>query len=169
MKTNLLLVSLFDKGTKEIASKLAKEYDLYYADVNDLLEYNLYNAKEIEKNCGLEYLNKLKRNALKEIGTYENTLISVPYGIFASENNSKYFDKYATIVFLDFKKSAIEKYIEKATLTQKNLNELKVMLIAFDEMQKLCCELSHIQIDLANVNFESNYKKIKKHLDKYYL
>ena len=31
MKTNLLLVSLFDKGTKEIASKLAKEYDLYYA------------------------------------------------------------------------------------------------------------------------------------------
>lgn len=169
MKTNLVLVSLFDKATKEIATKLAREYDLYFADVGDILEYNLYNADEIEKNCGIDYLNKLKKNAIKEIGSYENTLISVPYGLFVSENNAKYFEKYATIVFLDFKKSALEKYIEKATLTQKNLNELKVMLIAFDETRKICKELSHVKIDLAKVEFEVNYKKIKKTLDKYYL
>jgi len=169
LKTNLVIVSLCDKATKEIAAKLAKEYDLYFADVGDILEYNLFNADEIEKNCGIDYLNKLKQKTIKEIGTYENTLISVPYGIFVSDQNYKYFEKYGTIIFFDYSKAAVEKYIENATLTQKNLNELKVMLIAFEETEKICLESSNAKIDLNKIDFDQNYKKIKKFLDKYYL
>ena len=66
MKTNLVVVSLIDSMTKQVASKLANDFDLYFADINDILEYNLFNAGDIEKNCGLEYLNKLKQKTIKE-------------------------------------------------------------------------------------------------------
>ncbi|MBQ3048159.1 MAG: hypothetical protein IJD48_04005, partial [Clostridia bacterium] len=134
-----------------------------------IIEYNLFNADEIEDKCGIEYLNKLKKKTIKEIGTYENTLISVPYGLFVADKNYKYFEKYGTIVLLNYTKQAIEKYIETSTLTQKNLNEIKVMLLAFDETQKICAEASNTKIDLNKIDVLSNYKKIKKFLDKYYL
>ena len=39
MKTNLVLVSLLNEKTKEIAEKLATDFELYYADIEEILNY----------------------------------------------------------------------------------------------------------------------------------
>lgn len=168
MKTNLVIVSLIDAKTKQIATKLATDFDLYLADVNDILEYNLFNAGEIEKNCGLEYLNKLKRKTIKEIGTYENTLISISNNLFVADNNVKNLNKYATIVFINFSKPVIEKYINSLT-TQEEKNQFEVMMLAYEEIKTVCLENCDIEIPVNKLEFDSNYKKIKKIIDKYYL
>ena len=82
MKTNIVLVGSLYNKTKEIAEKLSEKFDLYYANVEDIIEYRLFNAKEIKKKCGVAYLKKLKNDILKEIGNFENTLISIDKSMF---------------------------------------------------------------------------------------
>lgn len=168
LKTNLVIVSLIDIKTKEIATKLATDFDLYFADVNDILDYNLFNAGEIEKNCGVDYLNKLKRKTIKEIGSYENTLISISNNLFVADNNAKNLNKYGTVVFLNYSKPAIEKYI-KSLSKQEEKNQFNVMMLAYNEIMAICLENCDMEIPISKLDFDSNYKKVKKVIDKYYL
>lgn len=168
MKTNLVVVSLIDSMTKQVASKLANDFDLYFADINDILEYNLFNAGDIEKNCGLEYLNKLKQKTIKEIGSYENTLISISNNLFIADDNAQNLKKYGTVVFLNYSKQIIHNYIN-ALSSQEEKNTFNVMMLAYNEIIKLCHENCDIEISLTKQDFDTNYKKIKKVIDKYYI
>jgi len=40
-----VLVSLLNEKTKEIAEKLATDFELYYADIEEILNYNFFTQK----------------------------------------------------------------------------------------------------------------------------
>ena len=168
MKTNILLISILDEKTKHIGTKIANAYELYYVDVADMLEYSLIDEKEIEKACGIEYLKKLRRNVIKNVSNYENTLITLPMNLFFSEDFNEYFKTYCTIVFLNFPRKTIEKLVQTAK-TEEEKNALKVTLLAYDEHTKLCQENSDIQVKLTKTDDGADFKKLKKQLDKYFL
>lgn len=168
MKTNILLIGLLDETIKLIGTKIANDYELYYVDVADMLEYSLTDEKEIEKACGIEYATKLKRKVIKDISNYENTLITLPHNLFFSEDFNQYFKTYCTIVFLNFPKKTIEKYA-LTKKTEEEQNAVKLSLIGYDEHTKLCQENCDILIKLTKKDDSANFKKLKKQLDKYFL
>lgn len=168
MKTNIVLVSLLDRLNKKIATKLSKEYDLYFADVADILSYNLVNEGEIEELCGAEYLKSLKQKTIKEISTYENTLITLPYSMFISDNTAEYFKQYCTIVFLKFPESVLNK-IKKTTKKEQTKIDMEVLELTYEEHTRLCEEVCDVTIDLNKSDFDFCYKKVQKVLDEYYL
>lgn len=168
MKTNLVIVSLIDSKTKKIAEQLANDLDLYFADINDILDYNLYNAGDIEKNCGLEYLNKLKQKTIREISSYENTLISISNNLFVADNNAQNLNKYGTVVFINYSKQTINKYIESLSSSEEK-NTFNVMMLAYNDIVKICTENCDVEIPITKLDFDANYKKIKKVINKYYL
>ena len=43
------------------------------------------------------------------------------------------------------------------------------MMLAYDELLTICRENCDMEINLTKLDFDSNYKKIKKVIDKYYL
>jgi len=168
LKTNIVLVSLNNQLSKKIGEKLSKDYDLYFADIKDILQYNLQNEAEIESICGVEYLNNLKEKTIKDVSTYENTLITLPYELFIWNNNYEYLKKYSTIVYLKQPKSLLVKEKNKI---EDNLekSQQEVLLTAFEGHNQLCEENSDVTIDIVKDDFVTNYKKIKKVLDNYYL
>lgn len=166
MKTNLVLVSLLNDKTKEISEKIALDFELYYADIEEILNYNFFNANDIKENCGIEYLNKLKTKTIREISTYENTLICIPFSMFIEDDNAKFFNRYGTTVFLDYDEGIIKSYLKS---NSQDENEVKVALLALSDRRKLCKESCNIRIKLGKNDFVKNYKKIKKVIDNYYL
>ncbi len=168
MKTNIVLIGFLNNVTKKISEKLALDFGLYFADAEGMLEYNLTNEEEIEKLCGVEYLNGLKQKILKDISSYENTVISIPYSIFSANNNYEMFKKNCTIVFLNFSEEIL-KY--KIQLTQdENLKKAEeAFLIAYNERTQFCKDNCNLSIDISKYEIENVYKKVKKYLDEYYL
>ena len=168
MKTNIVLVSLLERLNKKIATKISEEFELYFADIADILQYNLVNEGEIESLCGIDYLNNLKNKTIQEVASYENTLITIPYSLFISEKNAEYLNKYGTIVFLKFPVSVLEK-IKKTTKKETTKNEMEILIRTYNEHTALCEDVSDVVIDLAKSDFGFCYKKVKKVLDEYYL
>ena len=168
MKTNIVLVSLLDRLNKKVATKLSNDYDLYFADVADILSYNLVNECEIEELCGADYLKSLKQKTIQEISTYENTLITIPYTMFIANNTAEYFKQYCTIVFLKFPQSVLDK-IKKTTKKEQTKKDMEMLSLTYDEHTKLCEDVSDVTIDLNKSDFDFCYKKVEKVLDEYYL
>lgn len=168
MKTNIVLIGFLDNLTKQISEKLALDFGLYYANAEDIIEYNLMNEKEIEKLCGVDYLNKLKQKTLKDISNYENTLITMPFSMFSQNNNYDMFKKNCTIVFLNFPKECFEQSVKDAN-DEKVKKAGEVFLIAYEERTQFCKDNSDVTINLQKPEFELSYKHVKKYLDDYYL
>ncbi len=169
MKTNLVVVGLLNQKAKEYAAKLAEIFDLYYADMDAIMQYYLLNTEEdIEKVCGKDYLNSLKKRTIKEVSCYENSLISMSHELFLSENKGGELNKYGTILFLDFDKSVVKKLIDKEK-DESVKKDLQVLLIAYDEKAKVCRENSDIVVNIKNIDKENNFLKIKKNIENYYL
>ncbi len=168
MKTNIVLIGFFKEFTKQIGKKLALDFGLYYADVEEMIEYNLMNEKEIEELCGVDYLNNLKNKIIKDLSCYENTLITIPYNMFITNKNYDMFKSYCTIVFLNFSRDFIKEEINKSQ--DKTIkNDGNVFLLAYEERTKFCIDNSDISINITQSDLDNSYKKIKKCLDKYYL
>ncbi len=168
MKTNIVLVSLLDDLNKEVSIKIAKDFDLYLADMSEILEYNLMNAEEIKTVCGEDYLNSLKNKAIKDVATYENTLISISYGLFVDKDNIEVLKKYGTIVYLKFTKEAIKDHYKSLT-NKEDLLDAELKLDMYKERNAMCEQYSDLVIELSKDDYDFCCKKIKKVLDKYYL
>lgn len=169
MKTNIVLVSLLERLNKKIATKLSDSLDMYLADVEDIIEYYLlHKESEIEEVCGADYLNKLKDKIVKEVSTYENTLITIPYSMFISKNYAEYFKKYCTVVFLQFPKNVLED-IKKKTKKEQTKKDMDVLFLTYDEHTAMCNDVADIVVSLNKSDFDFCYKKVEKVIDEYYL
>ena len=164
MKTNLVLVGLLNDKTRKLAEKLALDLELYFADLDKLVEYNLFNIQEIQENCGVEYFNKLKQELIKDVSTYENTLIYMPFDMFIEGKNSEYFNKYGTTVYLDFDKKVIKQYFNG-----EQKNEAEIFFLNYEERKNFLEQEANITIKLQKDDFEKNLKNIKKIIEDYYL
>ena len=168
MKTNIIIVGSIYNKTKEISEFLANKFDLYYANVEDIISYRLFNADDIKKKCGEGYFKKLKKDIISEIGNFENTLICIKNSLFLDKDNTEKLIKYGTVVFLDFSKNIFESII-KSSKNEEDKKALQVEEITFEEKEELCKKYSDVSIELNKDNFESNCKQVKKILEKYFL
>lgn len=94
---NLLIVSLDDKFSKNVAKELSDRLDMYYVDTKEMIAYELINPKEILQKCGYEYLKSREKNVIKSISNFENTIISISFDIY-----KEYFDLFnkSIIIYL---------------------------------------------------------------------
>ena len=79
MKTNITIISLLSDFSKDVSKALADKLEMYYVDVQGLMEFNLINDDEVVKLCGADYLETLQAKAIKEVSGYDNAVISVDF------------------------------------------------------------------------------------------
>lgn len=167
MKTNIILVGFNESVIKDASKKLAKFFDLYYADAEALIEYYLTNSeKNIENLCGIEYLNELKEHIMFEISHYDNSLIYIPLSIYASDTNCEQLSKNGYVVFVDGKQKDIYSYIaSKNRLTEQ---ERKVLTLSLQNRLDFCKKHCDLQIFDKCTNSSQLEKKIISALKKYF-
>ena len=87
MKTNITLICFESEFNKEIAHAMSNELELYYVDIADLLQFNFINLQDVLAKCGIDYLKKLENEAIKNVSTFENTIITSPINILLENQN----------------------------------------------------------------------------------
>lgn len=168
MKTNIILIGWHENMTKMVAKRLAIGLELYYADVEDLIEYYLTNKEEdIEKVCGKDYLEGLKSNIMTEISNYENSIVYLPLHIFVNDENYEKLKLHGVVVFIDIKDRLIKKvYAKDESRTDA---EKRIDTLALENRIAICREVCDIDVYVNKQKEEKAYKAVKKAVRKYYL
>ncbi len=162
LKTNIALVSLYDSFTNKLSDALAWELGLYYANVQDIMAYEIINPSEIEQKCGLEYLNKLKDKSFCAIMEYENSCIALPFAQYSNKSNYKLVSKNALTIFIKMPYALYERFFKGKK------NKDIVSAIAFEDRNKFCQKHADIVLEVSNTATKLNINKIKKQILSYY-
>lgn len=78
MKNTIVVICQNNECGKIICNSLANKLDMYYSDINELLEYNFINEK-MKKNCGLDYYKKEVEKYITSFKNFQNALLRVDY------------------------------------------------------------------------------------------
>lgn len=168
MKTNITFLCQVDSLAKSTAQKVADKLDLYYADVEDFLAFNLTSPKdEIINTCGIEYLQKLEKDSIKTVASFENSIISVAIKYFMVAESRHALKDSSMIVYLKCPRKAFDKYVLGLKDEPKKL-ELDNQKAVFDDYDKMCTRSSDIIIELKDFNEKGAYKKALKVINNYF-
>ena len=147
MKSNILLVGLDYNFVKNVANELANKFEMYFLDVNDLIEYNLIDTKNVKVTCGVEYFEKVEKKIALSVTEYENTVINFPYSLFLNANFCNLLSKRALTIFIK---------MDKETLVKENFrngeNKLSIEILTCEELNKLLSEKVDIVVENSTLN-----------------
>ena len=168
MKTNLTLTCLLNSYNKAISQMLADKLELYYLNLQELMEYNLMNEEEILQTCGAEYLEGLKNKTIKDVSNYDNSVISIPHNYLANKNYVTKFKNRSIIIYLAMSEKIFDKKVAKIS-DEEEKKECEIQKTAFKEQDALCREVADLVIDIDGVSEKKIVAKIVKSMEKYYV
>ena len=115
--------------------------------VNDLIEYNLIDTKNVKVKCGIEYFEKVEKKIALSVTEYENTVINFPYSLFLNANFSNILSQRALTIFIK---------MDKETLAKDNFktgdNKLSIEVLTCEELNKILSEKTDIVVENNTLN-----------------
>ena len=163
MKKNITIISLASSFKKHIAKKLADELEMIFADVNELMEYNLIND-EMLAVAGQEYFDKNERKTLQTIASYENTILTVDFSTLNKSNNIDILKQNSLIIYLALNFEDLQN-INKNELDK---SQIKLSDIAFKDRNLLLKNYADIIIDVDSLDLSKVIDKILAEITKIY-
>ena len=164
MKSNICIVSLDNNFTKNVAQEFANATDMFYANIEDMLEYALTDVMQAQAICGEEYVKKIEHNQIKNISNFDNTCICLNYTMLNDDVNYKSIAKKCVIVFIDF---SLDTFKDMQVHTITNMHQLDNDNLMFATRKKLL--KSYADVVVHYIPGKSNLnKQIADKLYKYY-
>ena len=163
MKKNITIISLASSFKKHIAKKLADELEMIFADVNELMEYNLIND-EMLAVAGQEYYDKNERKTLQTIASYENTILTVDFSTLNKSNNIDILKQNSLIIYLALNFEDLQN-INKNELDK---SQIKLNDIAFKDRNLLLKNYADIIVDVDSLDLSKVIEKILAEITKIY-
>lgn len=151
-ENNVVLVCLDLDFAKNVSAALAAMLDMNFTDLKDYIEYELLDSGAILENCGLQYLKKREKSALKSALVFENTILTCNFNIL--KEYSSLFNKNV-VCYL----ALPEKDINKKYVTDR------LAFVSHDEFLKNYCE---IVSPLKSKNINVAVKKTAEAIGGYY-
>jgi len=167
VKTNITIISLLSDFSKDISKALADKLEMYYVDVQGLMEFNLINDEEVVKLCGADYLETLQAKAIKEVSGYDNAVISVDFKFVTNKDNIQNLKVRSSIIYLEIKEKIYQKLFESYKKPE-NENDDIVELAVYNEHNEFAKEAADVIIPVNKVGDKGIVKKIIKTIEKYY-
>ncbi len=145
----IVIVSLYEKFSNEIASLLSQDLGMLFCSTKDMLEYEIIDKKAVAEKCSVAYLKKLEKKVIKQIASFENICVSISYELLSS--NFDLFKGNSAVVFIDLPKKFIK------------LNDTP-SYISFKERQDKLNEISTCAIKVRKIDNNVIKEKIIKAL-----
>ena len=155
MKKNIAIIGLVGNFKKNVAKALADKLELFFADVNDIMEFNLINANMIE-HVGQDYFDKNETKTVKLLASYENTIITLNFSTLNKSNNHKLLSENCIMIYLrlsfnDFQLlNKIENYGALNSINKK----------MYKDRDALLTKMSDIVIEIEKVDLEETIGNI---------
>lgn len=133
---NIVIVSLDDKFSKNVANDLASKLDMFLADCKDLIEYDLIDPKEILNKCGFDYLKEREKGVIKNCAEYQNTVITIKYDLL-----KEYYEVFrdSMIIYLELSNMKVNQSINKIDYDNRNnfIKGIADLTILLDKKSKV--------------------------------
>ncbi len=139
MKSNILFICQNRNKQKILGKALADELGMFYADLNDIMEYNFIDKKTL-KISGIEYFEGQVYKAIKAAREYENSVITISFESLNIKDSWEQIKQNATIIYLR------ESY-EPDMLTD---NENKINSLVFEDRDDFIMSKSDIVVENFN-------------------
>ncbi len=151
------------KFRQNVAKSLADELEMFYADVNDIMEYNLINSEMLEK-AGQDYYDENERKTLKTIASYENTILTLNYSTLNKNDNFELLRKNTLIIFIELEYSCFASVNhEENAMPLAKLNE-----IAFEDRTKNLSSIADIVVKESSVDISKTVTDIIGGINDYF-
>lgn len=163
MKNSILIVGFLKQFNREICVKLSDDLNMFYADVSDLIAYELSNGDEMITICGQEYYDKQEIKTIKHISNFDNTIININFDNFYNHDNYKNFKNNCVIIYCKIGLEELNKAI-------KDNNDIDtwptaIDVIDFDERDKFLMENCDYVVENNKLNLAAYVKSIKEILN----
>lgn len=149
----IVLVSLCDSFSNELANAMSQTLDMVFCDTNALVEYELVDKKAMEELCTVAYLNKREKQVIKHIASFDNVIVSIPYDYLI--RNVEVLRASSAIVFVELSKAFVK---EKGSA----LN-----LLSYDDRTSNLKELADVSVSIRKTDIEFAQKKVLDSLGRF--
>ena len=147
MVSNICMVGLLKTYTKNVAKCVADALEMFYADVRELMEFDLINLAEASKIAGLDYIEKQECNKIKTLATYENTIFTLDYLSLNNEKNLESVKTGCLLIYLKLGATYFNKLLKREDIPNSEEILLKTM---HTEHSKLLSEYADVVVEVNN-------------------
>ncbi len=134
MVSNICMVGLLQNYTKTVCKCIADALEMFYADVRELLEFDLISLAEASKIVGLDYIEKQEYKKIKTLASYENTIFTMDYLGLNQEENVVSVKEGSLLVYLKLSKRLFNQLIKRENLPQSEEVLLSSMFKEHNDM-----------------------------------
>ena len=111
MKQNICVIGLNNDYVANIGKAIADAFEMYFADITELIKFELMDVEYARALCGEGYIQKVERSKVKAVNGFENTLFTMDYSLLNDEINFERTKENSYIVYLKLGKLELEKQI----------------------------------------------------------
>jgi len=162
-KVNVCVVGLAKDFTDKVCIELSELLELYYANVEKILEFELFDHENIEKVCGKDYLQKEQNSIIKRLCTYEDTLINLNY---YNLNNDEILNNIKENCLLIYLQVSLDKFNDAIDALDENNHIIDKAL--FIDRDRICKSEADIVIDCKDLAVTDVVKLISDNIISYY-
>lgn len=105
-----VIVALADAFANKVAKMVANDLGFYFINLDDYIEYNLFDSEKILAKCGIEYLKKQEAKYIQDALMLENMMYYSSYELLV--NNLSIFED-CELIYLALSKAQLLKLKEK--------------------------------------------------------
>lgn len=166
MKSNIIIVGFLKELNDSVCLRLSKELNMFYANVAEMVSYELTNADEMITVCGLEYYQEQENKVLRRLASFENTIFCFDYNYF-SNYGEKYFSTSCHIIYLKVSEQKLDCIIKKNN--DYETWSAAIDVIDFADRNKSLEKSSDVTVESERVSALSYSKKVKEYLKSLYM
>ncbi|MGN0960821.1 MAG: shikimate kinase [Christensenellales bacterium] len=164
-KTNLCIVGLSKQFTDDIGKQLSIRLDMFYANIQEILEFELMDIEKMGEVCGVDYLLKEEKSIIRRVCSYDNTLINIEYSTLNIENNLDIVKNNCLIIYLKLNERRFQK---EQTRENINNNVKNINKDLFHDRDFICNKLADIIVDCDDYKDNDLIDIIIEKILKYY-
>lgn len=140
MKQNICVISLSNIYAAKLGKSISDAFDMFFADITELIKFELMDVEHARAVCGDEYIQKVERSKVKAVNTFENTLFTMDYSLLNDDSNLKTTQEHSFIIYLKLSKRALIKVANKNAYSG-------LIFDVYEFRDKLCEKYADIIID----------------------
>ena len=168
MKTNISLICLLPKYCENVSKMLCEKLDMFFVDVEDMLDFELCDVEHIfdvlGQKDGKKYIKENEAKVVKRICSFENTIINIkPETLFGNRNYDR-IKKSSYVIYLQIS----PKYFSIRCEESKDVVDEKLIGIAFTEKDKLFVEKCDMVVNCSTLKEKKATKKILAEISKFF-
>ena len=168
LKNNITIICVLENYGTTVAKILSDKLGMYYADMQDMFEYELIDTRHITDTLGEEqgkqYIRDTEHRVINNVSNFDNTLINIRPAKLFDDDNYHNISKLSYIIYAQISPKFFDKRSRKSG--DVILDNLKGS--AFTEKDKCYVHNSDIVVNCSTLKESKAAKKILSEITKFF-